>query len=135
MIEHCCKCGRERPDYFADPTCPKGFGYCVWVFPWKLIESPERTKLTKLSTPDLVKVMIETADGPARELIWLRVCGPCPPDHYAGAIYTEPGSRALPPVGTVIEFGLEHVFDLEVVLRIRGGLQLLGRAKDDTNTT
>jgi hypothetical protein len=93
-----------------------------------LVKSPEPTKATKLSTPDLVKVMLETADGSAREFVWVRVCGPCPPDHYAGTIYSEPGSRALPPVGTVIEFGLEHVFDLEVVLRVRGGLELLGRS-------
>lgn len=32
MIEHCSKCGRQRPDYFADPYCPSGNGYCKWVF-------------------------------------------------------------------------------------------------------
>lgn len=28
----CTKCGRERPDYIADPSCPEG-GYCNWVEP------------------------------------------------------------------------------------------------------
>ncbi len=28
-IEKCSKCGRERPDYICDPSCPSG-GYCNW---------------------------------------------------------------------------------------------------------
>lgn len=36
MIEVCKHCGRERPDYIHDPTCPKStertkFVYCDWV--------------------------------------------------------------------------------------------------------
>jgi len=27
--EKCTKCGRTRPEYFADPRCPEG-GYCTW---------------------------------------------------------------------------------------------------------
>lgn len=34
--EHCKQCGRRRPDYIADPTCPLSsstseFVYCEWV--------------------------------------------------------------------------------------------------------
>jgi hypothetical protein len=32
VIEHCSKCGRERPDYIAEPTCELG-GYCNWQEP------------------------------------------------------------------------------------------------------
>ena len=31
MIEHCSKCGRERPNQIGDPTCPGGDGYCNWT--------------------------------------------------------------------------------------------------------
>lgn len=30
--ERCSRCRRTRPNYIADPTCPKG-GYCAWVEP------------------------------------------------------------------------------------------------------
>lgn len=30
MAETCCRCGRTRPTFIADPTCPKGGGYCDW---------------------------------------------------------------------------------------------------------
>ena len=29
MVETCTKCGRNRPDTIADPTCVMG-GYCAW---------------------------------------------------------------------------------------------------------
>ena len=32
LRERCSQCGRERPDYIADPTCTKG-GYCLWAMP------------------------------------------------------------------------------------------------------
>lgn len=30
MVETCSRCGRARPVFIADPTCPKGGGYCDW---------------------------------------------------------------------------------------------------------
>lgn len=30
MIEICSKCGRDRPDSIADPSCDRG-GYCNWI--------------------------------------------------------------------------------------------------------
>jgi len=139
MIEHCSKCGRERPDYFADPTCPGG-GYCNWAAPsWKLLRAAMPSN-AKLSHPDLVKLTFETSDGSAREFLWVRIRGPlhgpdADPQQYTGTIHSEPGNKALPPFGTIVEFEAEHVVDLSAVLLIRGGLGLLGRPKDDTDTT
>lgn len=107
---------------------------------YRLIDAPTRTTSTKLQTPDLVKVIIETPDGNTREFVWVRVAGPlrgpdADPQLYAGTIHSEPGDRDLPRLGTVIEFGLEHVVDLAVVLKVRGCLELLQRPIDDTHTT
>lgn len=36
--ELCERCGRPRPTYIADPTCPAGGGYCQWT------EKPPKSK-------------------------------------------------------------------------------------------
>lgn len=52
MIERCTKCGRERPDYIADPTCPDGSGYCDWQ---------ERRPCSICSQPATFRFRIEVA--------------------------------------------------------------------------
>ena len=101
---------------------------------WKLLKAEAPTK-APLMTPDLVKLTFETCDGRAREFLWGRIAGPLrgPPEDpalYAGTVYSQSGNKALPPIGTVVEFSREHVVDLEVVLRIRRHLEVLGRPSE-----
>ncbi len=44
----CTQCGRERPAYIYDPTCPNG-GYCTWV-PHIRPAGPSETK-PRMTTP------------------------------------------------------------------------------------